>query len=115
MTPVAKTVLSLGILCLALVFGISFVSTTRVQRHYHRLMYAAHNNMPEQVVNEYHHLPRKLRLIVQSHYDEACKVIDDSASHSGTGLINVFMRLQLQFHRNDIYDITKSESFCIKN
>ena len=79
MTSVAKTVLSLGILCLALVFGLSFVSAARAQRHYHRLMYAAHNNMPEQVVDEYHHLPRKLRLIVQSHYDEACKIIDDSA------------------------------------
>ncbi len=37
-------------------------------------------------------------------------VLDDSASHSGTGLINVFMRLQLQFHRDDIYDITAGEN-----
>ena len=76
---ITKTVLSLGILCLALVLGMSFVSTTRAQKHYHRLMYAAHNNLPEQVIAEYHHLPKKLRLIVQSHYDEARKVIEDSA------------------------------------
>ena len=82
MTPVAKTVLSLGILCLALVFGISFVPTTRAQKHYYRLMYAVHNNMPEQVIAEYHHLPKKLRLIVQPRYDEARKVIDDSARFS---------------------------------
>ena len=79
MTPVVKTVLSLGILCLAFVFGISFVSPARAQKHYHRLMYAAHNDLPEQVIAEYHHLPKKLRLIVQSHYDEARKVIEDSA------------------------------------
>ena len=38
------------------------------------------------------------------------ELLDDSASHSGTGLINVFMRLQLQFHRSDIYDITDGEN-----
>ena len=82
MTSVAKVVLSLGILCLALVLGMSFVSTTRAQNHYNRLMYAAHNNMPEQVIAEYHRLPEKLRSIVHSHYDEAREKIGDSAQFS---------------------------------
>ncbi len=33
-------------------------------------------------------------------------VIDDTEKHTGTGLINVFLRLKLYFHRDDIFDIT---------
>ena len=28
---------------------------------------------------------------------------------NGTGLINVFMRLKLYFHRNDVFDITGND------
>ena len=33
-------------------------------------------------------------------------VIGDTEKHTGTGLINVFLRLKLYFHRDDIFDIT---------
>ena len=36
------------------------------------------------------------------------KVLDDNSTHNGTGLISVFLRLKLQFHRNDLFDITNA-------
>ena len=36
----------------------------------------------------------------------APEVLDDNSTHNGTGLISVFLRLQLQFHRDDLFDIT---------
>ncbi|MCQ2590200.1 MAG: histidine kinase [Treponema sp.] len=33
----------------------------------------------------------------------------DSQKNNGTGLINVFLRLKLYFHKNNIFDITKGE------
>ena len=36
--------------------------------------------------------------------------LDDNSSHSGTGLINVFLRLKLQYHREDLFDITSGEN-----
>ncbi len=36
-------------------------------------------------------------------------VLDDNSTHNGTGLISVFLRLQLQFHRYDLFDITKGD------
>ncbi len=39
----------------------------------------------------------------------APEVLDDNSSHNGTGLISVFLRLQLQFHRNDLFDITAGD------
>ena len=40
----------------------------------------------------------------------APEVLDDNSTHNGTGLISVFLRLQLEFHRNDLFDITKGEN-----
>ncbi len=37
------------------------------------------------------------------------EILDDNSSHNGTGLINVFLRLKLQFHRTDLFDITEGE------
>lgn len=37
-------------------------------------------------------------------------VIDDNSTHNGTGLISVFLRLQLQFHRYDLFDITNGDN-----
>ncbi|MCR5765472.1 MAG: two-component sensor histidine kinase, partial [Treponema sp.] len=37
-------------------------------------------------------------------------VLEDQRQHTGTGLINVFLRLKLYFHRNDIFDITSGEN-----
>ncbi len=37
-------------------------------------------------------------------------VLDDKSSHNGTGLISVFLRLQLQFHRYDLFDITSGDN-----
>ena len=38
------------------------------------------------------------------------EVLDDNSTHNGTGLISVFMRLQLEFHRNDLFDIQDGEN-----
>ena len=37
-------------------------------------------------------------------------VLDDNSTHNGTGLISVFLRLQLQFHRYDLFDIKSGEN-----
>ena len=37
-------------------------------------------------------------------------VLDDNSTHNGTGLISVFLRLQLQFHRSDLFDITAGDN-----
>ena len=37
-------------------------------------------------------------------------VLDDKSSHNGTGLISVFLRLQLQFHRYDLFDISSGDN-----
>ncbi len=39
----------------------------------------------------------------------APEVLNDNSSHNGTGLISVFLRLQLQFHRNDLFDIQSGD------
>ena len=38
------------------------------------------------------------------------EILDDNSGHNGTGLINVFLRLKLQFHRMDLFDITEGEN-----
>ena len=40
----------------------------------------------------------------------APEVLDDNSTHNGTGLISVFMRLGLEFHSNDLFDITDGEN-----
>ena len=80
MTPIVKAVLALGALCFYLLLGTSFVPSRRAQAHYHQLMYAARNGMPERVVAEYHKLPEELRTqpLVTTYYTEAkAKVGDD--------------------------------------
>ena len=79
MTPVVKIVLALGGLCLAIVFGLSYVHNARADKHYYRLMYAARNEMPEQVISEYHHLPtsRRAMPLVKHYYDNAREKVDD--------------------------------------
>ena len=37
------------------------------------------------------------------------QMLDDNSTHNGTGLISVFLRLRLQFHRDDLYDITNTD------
>ena len=37
------------------------------------------------------------------------QVLDDNSTHNGTGLISVFLRLRLQFHREDLCDITNAD------
>lgn len=39
----------------------------------------------------------------------ASNVLDDNSTHNGTGLISVFLRLRLQFHRDDLFDITDAD------
>ena len=40
----------------------------------------------------------------------APQVLDDNSTHNGTGLISVFLRLRLQFHRYDLFDITDGDN-----
>ena len=40
----------------------------------------------------------------------APEVLDDNSTHNGTGLISVFMRLGLEFHRDDLFNITDGEN-----
>jgi len=81
MTPVGKTTLAFGVLCLATVLGTSLVPSKRAQVHYRRLIYAGRNAMPERVVEEYHYLPANYRDmdLVKAYYEEAkCRVGDYS-------------------------------------
>ncbi len=39
----------------------------------------------------------------------ASDVLDDNSTHNGTGLISVFLRLRLQFHRDDLFDIQDAD------
>ena len=38
------------------------------------------------------------------------EALDDNSTHNGTGLISVFLRLQLQFHRYDLFDIQSGDN-----
>ena len=40
------------------------------------------------------------------------EVLDDNSTHNGTGLISVFLRLRLQFHRDDLFDITDADGMA---
>jgi len=40
----------------------------------------------------------------------APEMLDDNSTHNGTGLISVFLRLKLQFHRNDLFEITDGDN-----
>lgn len=37
------------------------------------------------------------------------QLLDDNSTHNGTGLISVFLRLRLHFHRDDLCDITDAD------
>lgn len=45
----------------------------------------------------------------------ASDVLDDNSTHNGTGLISVFLRLRLQFHRDDLFDITDADTLSEKS
>ena len=79
MTPVVKAVLALGVLCFALLLGTSFVPSRRAQSHYYHLLHAGRNEIHEQVVAEYHKLPRALRgePFVKRYYAEAKEKVGD--------------------------------------
>ncbi len=80
MTPIIRIVLALGALCLSVVVGASFAHTSRTSKHYYHFLYAAKNDKPGEVVQEYHRLPREYRTIpfVKASYDEASKRVRDS-------------------------------------
>ena len=75
MTPVVKSVLALAALCVMLLAGTSAAHHVRADKHYYRLLYAARNDNPEQVVTEYRCLPRAFRErpIVKEYYKKAYK------------------------------------------
>lgn len=47
--------------------------------------------------------------ILQKDLNPSSPTTADTENHTGTGLINVFLRLKLYFHRNDIFDITSGD------
>lgn len=81
MTSVVKSVLALGILCLAIVLGTSHVHSRRADRHVYRLLHYGRNEMYEDVVEEYHHLPENRRSgsLVQSYYEDAKSKVGDNS------------------------------------
>lgn len=63
-------------------------------------------NVFKAVENETTRLPEN---ILQKDLNPSSPITADSEHHTGTGLINVFLRLKLYFHRNDIFDITSGD------
>lgn len=57
----------------------------------------------EAVASETTRLPEEILAV------SAESVSVEKEKHTGTGLINVFLRLKLYYHRDDIYDITSNE------
>lgn len=84
MTSVVKSVLALAALCVMLLAGTSAAHHVRADKHYYRLLYAARNAKPEQVVSEYRCLPRSFRErpFVKEYYEEARTIVGDSVWHS---------------------------------
>ena len=83
MTPVVKSVLALAALCVMLLAGTSAAHHVRADTHYCRLLHAARNDRPEQVVSEYRCLPRSFRErpIVKEYYEDARTEVDDGVRH----------------------------------
>ena len=79
MTPVRKIELSLLCLCAALVAGIYVAKYNRATKHYYHLTFASRNNYHEQVISEYHQLPRSLQKkpAVRDMYERAAKKVED--------------------------------------
>ncbi len=80
MTTVSKIVVVLAGLCLAVIIGISDVHSARAYMHYNRLCYYGRNGMHEDVIAEYHKLPKYVRNfpLVNTFYDEARQKVGDS-------------------------------------
>ena len=80
MTPVSKIIVTLAGICLAVVIGTSYVHSARAHRHYNRLCYYGRNDMHEDVIAEYHKLPRDMRNVplVNIYYDDARQKVSDS-------------------------------------
>lgn len=79
MTPVRKIELSMLCLCAAVMAGIYVSKYNRATRHYHHLTFASRNNYHEQVISEYHQLPRSLqeKPAVRDMYERATKDVED--------------------------------------
>lgn len=79
MTPVRKIELLLLCLCAAVVAGIYVAKYNRATRHYHHLTFASRNSCHEQVISEYHRLPRSLqeKPAVRDMYEKAAKEVKD--------------------------------------
>ena len=79
MTPVRKIELSLLCLCAAVVAGIYVAKYNCATKHYYHLTFASRNNYHEQVISEYHQLPRSLqeKSTVRDMYERAAKEVKD--------------------------------------
>lgn len=79
MTPVVKSVLALGVLCIALFSGALGARVSRTKKHYWRLQHAALRGMHGDVVAEYHHLTDAYRRmpLVKSEYEKSSKIVGD--------------------------------------
>ena len=79
MTPVVKAVLALAALCVMLTVGTCAAHHVRADKHYYRLLHAARNERPEQVVAEFHCLPhsQRNRDLVKRYYEDARSLVGD--------------------------------------
>ena len=79
MTPVRKIELSLLCLCAAIVAGIYVAKYNCATKHYYHLTFASRNNYNEQVISEYHQLPRSLqeKPAVRDMYERAAQKVED--------------------------------------
>lgn len=80
MTSVSKIIVALAGICFAVVIGTSCVHSARAHMHYNRLCYYGRNGIHENVVWEYHKIPKTMRSapLVKTYYDDARQKVGDS-------------------------------------
>lgn len=73
-------VLSLLVLCLATIIGLSFAHADRGSKHYFRFLHAARSEEYAEAIREYHHIPLAQRkdASVVMYYEEAKEKVGDS-------------------------------------
>ena len=80
MSVTNRIVLSLLVLCMALVLGLSVAHSDRGTKHYFRFLHAARNEDYAEALEEYHHIPTAMRKAprVEHYYQETRQNVGDS-------------------------------------
>ena len=66
--------------------------------------------MSEDVKQQVFEAVRQEKTKLSEKYSSVTPGTVEKEKHTGTGLVNVFLRLKLYFHRDDIFDITSNEN-----